>query len=262
MIHLKSPEEIKIMAEGGSILNEVMEILLNVLDEGIEMRELDRLAESEIKKRGAEPSFKMVPGYRWSICACVNDIVVHGIPGVYKAKSDDLIGIDLGVFYKGYHTDSSWSQRVGNHSTQSAKVIDNFLSVGRNALNNAINAACMGNYIYDISLAIETTVKNAGFSVVKSLIGHGIGKNLHEDPEVPGFVSKPRLKTPKLENGLTLAIEVIYNMGTDEVVYDKGDGWTISTKDGKLSGLFENTVAITDHGVILLSKNYGPSGNS
>src|SRR3972149_10590426 len=134
MIHLKSEEEIKIMAEGGRILNTVMEKLLDTLDEGIEMRQLDALAESEIKKRGAQPSFKMVPGYNWSICACVNEIVVHGIPGKYKAKTDDLIGIDMGVFYKGFHTDSSWSVRVGNSSTELAKKVDNFLFVGESAL--------------------------------------------------------------------------------------------------------------------------------
>src|SRR3990167_5023871 len=189
MIHLKSKEELKIMAEGGRILNQVMDKLLDALDEGIEMKQLDSLAESEIKKRGAQPSFKMVPGYHWSICACVNDIVVHGIPTSYKAKIDDLIGIDMGVFYKGFHTDSSWSVRVGGSSTELAKKIDNFLLVGRNALDKAIDTAFIGNHIHDISRVIETTVKNAGFSVVKSLIGHGVGKNLHEEPEIPGFIS-------------------------------------------------------------------------
>lgn len=261
-IDLKTPEEIKIMQEGGAILSEVMKILLKTVDVGIEMIEIDRLAESEIVKRGAKPSFKMVPGYKWTICACVNDVVVHGIPDSYKAKVNDLVGIDVGAFYKGLHTDCSWSVRVGDSRDTKAKEIDAFLNAGKIALNKAIDQATVGNHIYDISAAIEKNVTSAGFFVVKSLIGHGIGDNLHEAPEVPGFVSGAREKTPRIENGLTIAIEVIYNLGTPEVVYKKGDGWTIASIDGKLSGLFETTVAATDHGVILLSEKYGPSGDN
>ena len=136
---------------------------------------------------------------------------------------------------------------------------DKFLTVGRLALDKAIEQVLPGNYIYDVSEAIQTTVEDAGFSVVRSLIGHGIGKHLHEDPEIPGFVSNSREKTLIITPGLTMAIEVIYNLGSPEVIY-KGDGWTISTKDGKISGLFETTVAVTNHGVILLTKKYGPSG--
>ena len=262
MIDLKTDMEIKVMAEGGKILNEVMSKIFDSLDEGVSTIELDRLAENEIKKRGAFPSFKMVKGYKWSICACVNDVVVHGIPDFYKVKKDDLVGLDMGVYYKGFHTDSSWSVRVGNNKGKEGQKIDNFLSVGRQALDRAIEKARVGNYIFDISEAIEKTITSAGFSVVKSLIGHGVGKNLHEAPEVPGIVTKPREKTILIENGLTIAIEVIYNFGAPEVVYKRDDGWTIQTKDGKISGLFETTVAVTDHGVILLSKKYGPSGNN
>lgn len=262
MIHLKTEKEISMMKESGSILSEVMFLLLDSMKVGISMGELDRLAEKEIIKRGAVPSFQMVPGYRWSICSCVNDIVVHGIPGPYKIREDDLVGIDMGVFYRGYHSDSSWSVRVGQGKTEKAKEIDKFLRVGRLALVNAIKQVKSGNYIYDISKAIETTVNNANYSVVRSLIGHGIGKKLHEEPEVPGVVTKPREKTFKIVPGLTIAVEVIYNLGSNEVDFKSKDGWTIRTKDGKISGLFETTVAATNHGVILLSKNYGPSGDN
>ena len=262
MIYLKSDEEIKIMAEGGNILNEVMEKLLKTVDIGMEMIELDRLAESEIIKRGAKPSFKTVPGYRWTICACVNDIVVHGVPGTYKAKKNDIIGIDLGIYFKGFHTDCSWTIRVGGYNKKNNHPVDEFLQCGQIALDRALKTVQPDNYIFDISRAIQNTVEQAGYSVVKNLIGHGIGKKLHEEPEIPGFVSKPRKKTTKIVPGLTVAVEVIYNLGSGEVDYIKEDGWTIKTRDGKISGLFETTVAVTNHGVILLTKKYGPSGDN
>ena len=262
IIELKSPAEIEVMQEGGAILSEVMGILLSNVDIGVEMLELDRLAESEIKKRGGAPSFKLVQDYKWTICACVNDIVVHGIPTGYKAQLNDVIGLDLGVYFKGFHTDSSWSVRVGKKKGKKEEEIDKFLKTGRVALDKAINEVKVGNYIYDVSKAIESTVTSRGYSIVKGLIGHGVGRQLHEAPEVPGFVRGKRENSVKIENGLTIAVEIIYNLGNPDVVYNKGDGWTIATKDGKLSGLFETTVAATNHGVILLSEKYGPPGDN
>ena len=258
MIHYKSEKEIESMKAGGNILSEVMDYVLDSLEVGRSMEELDKMAEKEILKRGGKPSFKMVPGYRWTICSCVNDIVVHGIPGSYKIREDDVVGIDMGVFYDGFHTDSSWSVRVGKSKSEKGESIDKFLKTGESALKKAIKQVKNGNYIYDISNAIQTEVEKEGYSVVRSLIGHGVGKKLHEDPEIPGVVTKPREKTLKIENGLTIAVEVIYNMGSPDVDFESKDGWTIRTKDGKISGLFETTVASSDHGVILLSKNYGP----
>ncbi|OGG08033.1 type I methionyl aminopeptidase [Candidatus Gottesmanbacteria bacterium RIFCSPHIGHO2_02_FULL_40_24] len=255
-IELKSDKEIKIMQEGGMILNNVMTKMLSSLKIGVSMLELDNLAETEITKSGADPSFKMVPGYKWTICACVNDIVVHGIPNSYKARPGDIIGIDCGVFYRGFHTDSSWSVYLKNPSEKNAKEKENFLQIGRQALNNSLDQVKEGNYIYDISEAIQNTVESGGFNVVKSLIGHGIGRKLHEEPEIPCYVSRPRLETPEIVPGNVFAVEVIYNMGTSEVVIKRGDGWTIQTKDGKMSGLFEATVAISSHGIILLTKKY------
>lgn len=261
-IELKNSDQIKIMKEGGLILSNVMETLLKTVEVGIEVKELDSLAETQIRKKGAVPSFQMVPGYKWTICACINDVVVHGIPDNYKIQNDDLVGIDMGVFFKGFHTDSSWSVRVGNGKSPKAKSIDTFLNVGKRALHQAISKVIVGNRIYDISRVIEDIVTSSGYSIVKSLIGHGVGRKLHEAPEVPGFTKGKREDSPLIQDGLTIAVEIIYNMGGPDVVYKKGDGWTISTKDGKLSGLFETTVAATDHGVILLSKNYGPSGDN
>ena len=255
-INLKSKKEIEIMAEGGRILNEVMRILLKNIDVGISMIELDKLAESEIRKRNAAPSFQMVPGYKWSICACVNEIVVHGIPDIYQARPGDVVGIDLGVYYKGFHTDCSWTVHLIKDNDGNEKIAA-FLDTGKIALDKAIEAAIVGNYIYDISRAIQTTVEKANYFVVKSLIGHGIGRNLHEPPEIPGFIKGKRENTAKIEAGLTMAIEVIYNLGTPEVDFKREDGWTIQTRDGKISGLFEATVAATDHGVILLTEKNG-----
>ena len=260
MIDYKTDEEIEIMRKGGIILSEVMDLLLRTAKVGVSMAELDRLAESEIEKRGAEPSFKKVPGYKWSICACINEIVVHGIPGNYKIRAGDAVGIDCGVYYEGFHTDVSWTIRVGHGSND--KAIDRFLEVGEKALRNALRQVRTGNYIFDVSRAIQTEVEGANFSVVKSLIGHGVGRSLHEEPEIPGVARGKRRESIPIKQGMVLAIEVIYNMGGSDVIYKGNDGWTIKTKDDKISGLFEATVGVSNHGVLLLTKINGTSGDN
>lgn len=242
MIYIKSPKDLKKMEEGGRILGEVLSEVLKNAKEGVTEIELDRLAEKLITKRGAVPGFKTVNGYKHTLCFSTNDVVVHGIPTEYRLKNGDVIGIDCGVFYKGYHTDMSETLRV---STKKDKV-DPFLKTGQEALNFGISQAVAGNRVGNISQAIQKAIEGQGYSVVKSLIGHGVGKSLHEEPEVPGYVSGKIKNTPLLKPGMTLAIEVIYNMGASDVVYKNEDGWTISTKDGSISGLFERTVAITD----------------
>lgn len=261
MIHLKSKTELEIMKQSGAILSDVMATVLAHTKVGVSLLELDNLATKEIKKRGGSPSFHTVGGYKWSICACVNDVVVHGIPTEYTIKENDVVGIDCGVLYKGYHSDSAWTIRAGNKKDAKAKEIDTFLQTGEQALYKALKQVKPGNYIYDISQVIQEEIEGNGYSIVKSLIGHGVGKELHEDPEVPGFVSKKREKTPILESGLVIAVEIIYNLGGDEVIYKGNDGWTIATKDATISGLFEATVALSDHGSFLLTKTYGTSGN-
>lgn len=249
MIELKTQQDIVTMHEGGRILKKVLKAILNKAHAGVQLKDLDRLAEKLILSFGGKPSFKMVDDYRWSICACVNEVVVHGIPADYVLKKGDVVGFDCGVYYQDFHTDSAWTIKIKNENDE----IEQFLHTGEKALQEAIAQVKPGNYIYDISNAIQKRVEAAGFSVVRTLVGHGIGRKLHEEPEVPGYVKDKRRNTPKIVQGMVLAIEVIYNMGTPEVIYKGNDGWTIATRDGKISGLFEATVAATAHGVLVLT---------
>lgn len=250
-IDIKTSDQIKIMQEGGKILADVVWELMDNLRPGISEIELDKVAEKLIIAKGAEPGFKRVPGYHHSVCMSTNEVVVHGIPGEHVLNKGDVVGIDCGVFYKGFNTDMSETRIVGGKSTPQ---IENFLDVGKSALDNAIREAQVGNRIGNISKKIQDIVEGGGYSVVKSLIGHGVGRELHEAPEVPGYlVPGERIEdTPLLVEGMTIAIEVIYNMGTDQVSLEDDD-WTISTSDGKISGLFERSVAITRNGPLLLT---------
>ena len=231
---IKTPEEIKIMAGGGRKLAEIRDLLASMVKVGMTTAELDGLADELIAKAGGKPSFKMVPGYKWATCINVNDVVVHGIPGSYKIKSGDKIGIDVGMCYKGFHTDTSIT--VGGPKK--------FLEVGRLALKKAIDQARPGKRVMD----------TAGYSMVRALTGHGIGRYLHEEPAIPCFVVGKYNRSIELKEGMVLAIEIMYNEGTSEVVYQNDDGWTISTADGKISGLFEETVAVTKTGPVILTR--------
>lgn len=255
MIPLKTDKEILLMQEGGKILGEVLTKTLEKVTVGISLTELDSFAEKEIIKKGAYPSFRMVPKYKWTLCCSVNDIVVHGIPDNYLLKKDDIIGIDCGVYYKGFHTDAAWSISLEEEKDNKNPEISQFLKTGRNALIRAIKSMKPGNYINDISAVIQETIETKRYSVVRSLVGHGIGRHLHEEPEIPGFKKEKRERTPKITAGMTMAIEVIYNMGNSGIKYEK-DGWTIKTKDAKISGLFEATVGLTSHGCIVLTEIY------
>ena len=259
MIDIKSEKEIQIMSAGGKILAEVLLEVLDHAKPGVSELELDALAESLIKEKGAQAGFKKVKGYHYTICTSTNDVVVHGVPTDYKLKLGDIIGIDCGVYYKGYYTDMAQTLRVksqiSNLKSQKEDEVDRFLETGRRALDKAIKVAKVGNRIGHISRTIQDIIEGQGYSVVRSLVGHGVGKRLHEEPEVPGFLVRKIEKTPKLEHGVTIAIEIIYNMGNPAVVYANNDGWTIKTKDNSLSGLFERTVAITKKGPILLTKS-------
>jgi len=252
MIHIKNQEEIKIMADAGRILSQVLRSSLKAVREGTSEQEIDLLAEGVILKSGAEPAFKKVKDYRYATCISTNSVVVHGIPSHYKLKDLDIVGIDCGVFYKGFNSDMSETVMVGKKNKESEE-IEKFLNTGKTALLAAIKQARAGNRIGNISKTIQDTVEGGGYSVVRSLIGHGVGRQLHEDPEVPGFLDEEIEKTPLLKKGMTIAIEVIYNMGEPGVVYSADDRWTIKTEDGSLSGLFERTVAITDKGPRILT---------
>ncbi len=256
MIDLKTKKDLEIMQTGGRILAEVLKKILSKAKVGVSELELDSLAEKLILEKGAEPGFKKIDGYKHTICISTNDVVVHGIPTAYKLKAGDVVGIDCGVFYKGFHTDAAHTVRIQKSKVKSQKSdeVERFLETGERAMWEGIKMAKLGNRVGHISKAIQDIVEGQGYSVVESLIGHGVGKELHEDPEVPGFLDLPLLQTPLLKIGMTIAVEVIYNMGKKDVVYSNQDGWTIKSKDGRLSGLFERTIAITSKGTIVLTQ--------
>lgn len=249
MIKLKTREEIELMKVGGKILSEVLSQVVDNIKPGVSEKELDKLAEKLIIEKGGEPGFKKVKGYKHTICASTNSVVVHGIPTDYKLKAGDVVGIDCGVYYKGLHTDMSDTIKVQNQKSEvrssNEEKIDKFLEVGKRALSEAIKIARAGNRVGDISKTIQDIVeKENGYSVVRTLVGHGVGRDLHEEPEIPGFLTGDIDKTPLLKEGMTIAVEVIYNMGGHRVKLSK-DGWTIKTEDNSISGVFEKTVAVT-----------------
>lgn len=256
MIDYKTPQEIEIMKHGGHMLATVLGEVMDAIKPGVTELEADALAERRIRELGGEPGFMKVEGYHHTICVSTNDVVVHGIPTEYAFQEGDLVGIDCGVFYKGFHTDMSDSKIVlSDVKSQKSKVsdVERFLENGKRALDAGVKAAQLGNRVGHISKAIQDIVeKEGGYSVVRSLIGHGVGRELHEEPEVPGYVARPLARTPLLKEGMTIAVEVIYNMGKHAVVLDR-DGWTIRTKDGKLAGLYERTIAITKDGPLMLT---------
>jgi methionyl aminopeptidase len=255
MIFLKNPQEIEIMAIGGRKLNQVLEKGLEKLKPGITTAEIDQVCEKEITVLGGKPSFKMVPGYHWATCITVNEEVVHGIPGNRLIREGDVVGIDVGIFYHGFHTDMAKTVLVPRkNSTAEEKLKQRFLSVGERTLDKAINQVKAGNYLGQISKTIEEEIGNAGYSVVRELTGHGVGRKLHEEPAIPGFLDREIAQTERIVEGMVLAIEVIYNLGKPEVVLNT-DGWTIVTKDAKISALFEHTVAVTANGSLILTKN-------
>jgi methionyl aminopeptidase len=244
------------MRTGGKILADVLKKVLDVAKPGVSELELDHLAEKLILEKGGEPGFKKVDGYKHTICISTNDVVVHGVPTEYKLKEGDVVGIDCGVFYKGFYTDMAETVKIRNPKSEIRNDgVDKFLKTGEKAMWEGIKAAKFGNRVGDISKAIQRIVEGQGYSIVRSLIGHGVGLELHEEPEVPGFLDMDILKTPLLKVGMTIAIEVIYNMGKSDVSYSNDDGWTIKSKDHSLSGLFERTIAITKDGPMVLTNS-------
>ncbi|MCL4353877.1 type I methionyl aminopeptidase [Patescibacteria group bacterium] len=248
MITIKSKQEIEIMKKGGAILAQVMREVLEHVRPGVSELGLEKLANDLIIKKGAFPGFKKVQGYKYATCLAVNDVVVHGLPKNNLLKEGDIIGIDCGVYFEGFHTDMAETVKVQGEE----KETDEFLQTGRKALNEAIKMAKPGNRIGHISQTIQDIIESHGYSIVRNLVGHGVGKKLHEEPEIPGFVYEKIEKTPLIKEGMTLAIEVIYNKGKKEVKTDT-DGWTIRTRDGSLSGLFERSIVVTEKGPVILT---------
>jgi len=256
MIELKTGKEIERMRLGGRILAKVLLEVLSHVKPGVSELGLNKLTEELILKNGAEPGFKKVKGYHHAICVSTNDVVVHGVPTNYRFKEGDVVGLDCGVYYKGFYTDMAETIRIANSKLQIANGkdgVDRFLETGERALEEAIRVARIGNRIGHISKTIQEIIEGAGYSVVRSLVGHGVGRRLHEEPEVPGFLNLKIEETPLLKEGLTIAIEVIYNMGKSEVVHGEDDNWTIKTRDGSASSTFEKTIVITKEGPLILT---------
>jgi methionyl aminopeptidase len=226
---------------------EVLEGIRKRISSGVKTRELDKFAESFIRSKGAKPAFKGYRGYPSSICASVNEQVVHGIPSSVKLKEGDIISIDIGVYYNGFYGDAALTLPVGEISSKAKKL----LAVTEESLQVGIENAVTGNRLSDISFAIQNNVEPEGFSVVRNFVGHGIGRKLHEEPQIPNF-GKPG-QGPELMPGMTLAIEPMVNEGGWEISI-LNDGWTAVTKDQSLSAHFEHTVAITKNGHDVLTK--------
>lgn len=246
MIVLKSREEIGILREANRIVAQAMEAVRELISDGVTTADLDRKAEEVIRKAGAEPAFPKVPGYRHTLCVSINEEVVHGIPGKRRLKEGDIVSVDCGVVFNGFVGDHAWTWPVGKVSADAATI----LKTGEKALELGIGQCRSGNRLHDISHAIQMCAEGEGFSVVRDYVGHGIGRELHEDPQVPNF-GEPGTGL-KLRAGLVLALEPMLNAGTHEVETLK-DGWTVVTKDRKLSVHFEHSVAITDDGPQVLS---------
>ena len=246
MIIVKSLQEIELMRQAGRIVAGTLQELAGAVRPGITTIKLDALARQYIQKSGARPAFLGYHGFPATICTSLNEEVVHGIPGLRRLKAGDIISIDVGVFYKGYYGDAAATFPVGEVSPLAKRLLE----VTRESLYKGIEKAYPGNRLYDISAAIQTYVESRGFSVVRSYVGHGIGSEMHEEPQVPNF-GLPG-KGPLLEAGMVLAIEPMVNAGTWEVE-TLSDDWTVVTKDRNLSAHFEHTVAIMQDGPEILT---------
>lgn len=246
MIILKSSKEIERMRRAGHIVYEAHQLVRDAIRPGITTKEIDRIVDSYIRKQGATPSFKGYNGFKGSVCASVNEELVHGIPGERVLEEGDIISVDIGACLDGYHGDSAWTYPVGTISAGASRLLE----VTEESLYRGLKQALPGNRIGDISHAIQTFVEGAGFSIVREYVGHGVGQNLHEDPSVPNF-GLPG-KGPRLKPGMTLAVEPMVNAGARHVK-TLGDNWTVVTEDGSLCAHFEHTIAITEDGHEILT---------
>ena len=240
MVSIKSEREIKLMREAGKILAQVHEELGKAIEPGMSTLDIDRLGERLIRSFGCIPSFKGYNGYPASICVSVNDEVVHGIPNKHRILQEgDIVSLDAGVIWNGYHSDAARTYGVGSISPEAAKLIE----VTKQSFFEGIKFAKAGNHLNDISAAVQKYAESFGYGVVRDLVGHGIGTHLHEDPEVPNFAQNR--KGIRLEPGMTLAVEPMITAGRYDVVW-MDDDWTVVTDDGSLAAHYENTILITD----------------
>lgn len=247
MIDIKTTEQIAQMHEAGGQMGDILLDLLDLATVGTSLLDIEKEAVRRINLAGGTPSFQTVENYQWATCLCVNDVVVHGIPTDYRLKPYDVLTIDVGMLKYGLHTDTAWTKVVlPEKSNVVPPEIEKFLRVGEETFWKALAIAQAGKHVGDISEIIQHGIEGAGYSIVKSLVGHGVGKTLHEEPQIPGYVRGAKENTPVLKVGMTIAIEIIYAMGSGQIIYDSDDGWTIATKDGSLTSVFEHTLAITE----------------
>jgi methionyl aminopeptidase len=246
MVIIKSPREIEQLKRSSAMVAEVFEKLRGMIVPGITTKELDQVAEEYILLRGARPAFKGYRGFPATLCISINDEVVHGIPGQRRLMEGDIVSLDVGVNYIGYFGDAAITLPVGEVDPEAKRLLE----VTKKALYIGIEKAKAGNRLFDISYAIQSWVESQGFSVVRDFVGHGIGKELHEEPQIPNFGTPHQ--GPRLEKGMVFALEPMVNEGTHEVRV-LSDGWTVVTADGKRSAHFEHTIAITDDGAEILS---------
>ncbi|WP_409290997.1 type I methionyl aminopeptidase [Peribacillus sp. SCS-37] len=247
MIICKTPRELEIMREAGRIVALTHQELKKFIQPGITTKELDQIAEKFIRKHDAIPSFKGYNGFRGSICASVNDELVHGIPGDRILVEGDIISIDIGAEYNGYHGDSAWTYPVGNIDEETQRLLD----VTEESLYRGLKEAMPGVRLSNISHAIQTYVEENQFSIVREYVGHGIGQDLHEDPQIPHY--GPPNKGPRLKPGMVICIEPMVNAGS-RYVKTLADEWTVVTVDKSMCAHFEHTIAITETGYEILTK--------
>lgn len=246
MISLKSDREIQAMRKAGRLTAQARALAGSMIRPGVTTHEIDTAVRRFIESHGAKPSFLGYGGFPGSACISVNEQVIHGIPGPRKLKEGDIVSVDVGAFFNGYHGDNAATFAAGDVSVQAQALMD----ATKASLHEGIRAAVAGNRIGDIGAAVQRYVEVRGYSVVRQFVGHGVGTNLHEDPSVPNYGTPGR--GPRLLPGMTLAIEPMINAGTHEVKILE-DGWTTVTKDGKLAAHFEHTVAITPDGPVILT---------
>ncbi|WP_226038447.1 type I methionyl aminopeptidase [Aquibacillus saliphilus] len=246
MIIRKTPQEIEIMSIAGKIVAMTHQKLKPYIQPGITTRELDNIADEFIRSMDAIPSFKGYNGFRGSICASVNEELVHGIPSDRKLKDGDIISIDIGAKYNSYHGDSAWTYPVGTIDSATEELLE----ITKTSLYKGLEEAKPGVRLSNISHAIQSYVESRGFSIVREYAGHGVGKDLHEDPNVPHY--GPRNKGPQLKPGMVLAIEPMVNAGKRHVK-TLADDWTVVTQDGKMCAHYEHTIAITEEGYQILT---------
>ena len=248
MIQIKNRLQIATMREAGQITGEALLVARDHIRPGISTKELDTVIRQHIEKRGAKPSFLGLYGFPGSACISINDEVIHGIPSATRILQEgDIVKSDVGAFYKGFHGDSARTFPVGRVSDEAARLI----AATKQSFYEALEAVKIGNRVGDIGAAVDGYIRQQGFSVVRRYVGHGVGRDVHEQPDVPNYGTPGR--GPRLCAGLTIAIEPMVNVGTHEV-RELSDGWTVKTADGSLSAHYENTVALTDEGVINLTE--------